>query len=204
MVTVHAKDEANYLMFTEGYVPEIPEIEAAWPQTPKFISRLEKNNFSRDAALARTFNACALRLAHHRREQFGGFANGQEVPLDTLVIGAPPGEDALLSEWFEGEKSPERYRILAHRSPSVLDGTALPRLWSSVHKANRRRGHLKLEHRYNQATPPKQLIGCTMDFLTKLGRAYRGGKDAVRELLDGSDHEYYASFGLYTSDNNSL
>jgi hypothetical protein len=196
MVTIHVKDSEDYVMFTEGYRPEMDDIAEAWPQMPKFLHKSPRDFTSHDAALASTFGSCARRLAYHRRYELGGIDNVRNMPLDTVIIGPPACELAMLAAWYEAEPRPDEYRLVVHRSPRWHEGFALPPISSSVHKANRRRGKLKLIHRYNKAVPPPALRHCTNAFLQDLLHAYKGGTENVRAFIETSGHDNYSAFRL--------
>lgn len=193
MVTTHARDDENYLFFTEGCLPSIQTLRSARPKRPSYFRTTPYPVFrSREEAAAWIMSAAARRsvaLANTPRHYnyCSGLEFSRRIPYETWVLGPSPDGSGKLEFWFSGYSKETNYRLFICRNPACFEGRIVYPPWSS----DRNFLGFKLHHREYANTA--ELKRQTSEFFKGALTAYKTGNEAGRAAIEQAGHPYWFS-----------
>jgi hypothetical protein len=197
MVKIDMYDDENYLLFTEGYLPEMDCLQRAIPNAPQPFRGYQPDFACRDEAAAWVLTAMARRLISSRGQGNWNEQAAMNLPLETWVIGPTHEATGALAYWFDPEPANTSYRLLIHRSPRRYEDREFASPWRTMHwylKCRGRAGNpVPIRHRTGRSVDLKQRM---KPFLRDVLAAYQTGNEAVKRVIERARHPYWRSFGI--------
>ena len=184
MVQAYLQTATDHYLMTDGYLPDMQQLELLAPQAPKDLVLKEFDFDTREDAAAWVLGTMARRT--YALSMKKGI-NHRTIDIHSWIIGPPDTADARFAKWFI-DKEPD-YCLALHSSPNKCTETGRI-IKSTPFSINYRKHSGKL----NMGQRGTRLLRQEMQQdLDNLILEASNSKEALTKLMDCSGHPYWYS-----------
>jgi len=179
-INLHVYDDVNHLHMAGFYVPERFSIALTF-------DKVDDDQSSGAGGQDRGKGTESVLTAILDVVQPGPAPQVTGAGWETFILGPPRNQGSRLCEWFAGEPSTSRYRVLIHREPRSGDVQGGLTAWERVVAALQTSpGSQSVDRRTST-----EALRAGVLVLEEGLQAYRSGPDAVKAFIDGLGHPYH-------------